>query len=117
VVVNQYERGVASVLQSAAVKKIVPLLSTRVERIFLCLAAILNFRNTRVVFIMAKRHPVRNSQFTMAIRDVHSFFQEERLKIRNSQQVLSYTAIMERVCALKVSPLAYEYRKYVENRF
>jgi hypothetical protein len=67
---------------------------------------------------MAKRHAVRNSQFMKAIRDVHSFFQEESFKIRNDQQVLPHTAIMERVRAyLKVSPLAYEYRKYVENRF
>jgi hypothetical protein len=67
---------------------------------------------------MAKRHPVRNSQFMMVIRDVHSLFQEESCKIRNNQQVLPHTEIMERVCAcLKVSPLAYEYRKYVENRF
>jgi hypothetical protein len=64
---------VASVLRSAVVKKIVPILSTRVERIFLCLAAILNFRNSRIMFIMAKRHPVRNSQFMKAIRDVNSF--------------------------------------------
>jgi hypothetical protein len=48
-----------------------------------------------------------------AIRDVHSFFQEESFKIRNNQPVLPHTAIMERVCAcLK----AYEYRKCVENR-
>jgi hypothetical protein len=67
---------------------------------------------------MAKRHPVRNSQFMKAIRDVHSFFQEEGFKLRNNQPILSQTAIMERICAcLKVSPLAYEYRKYVENRF
>jgi hypothetical protein len=62
------------------VKKIVPLLSTRVEIVFLCLAAILNLRNARVLFIMAKRHPVRNSQFMKAIRDVHTFFQEESFK-------------------------------------
>jgi hypothetical protein len=68
---------VSFVLRSAAVKNIVPLLSTTVERIFLCLAAILNLRNARVLFIMAKRHPVRNSQCMMVIRDVHSFFQEE----------------------------------------
>jgi hypothetical protein len=37
------------------------------------LAAILNLRNARVLFIMAKRLPVRNSQFMKAIRDVHSF--------------------------------------------
>jgi hypothetical protein len=112
------ERGVASVLRSAAVEKIVLILSTRVERIFLCLAAILNLRNACVLLIMAKRYPVRNSQFMKAIRDVHSFFQEESFKIRNNQHVLPHTAIMERVCAcLKVSPLAYEYRKYVENRF
>jgi hypothetical protein len=98
---------VASVLRNAAVKKIVPLLSTRVERILLCLAAILNLRNARVLFVMAKRHPVRNSQFMKAIRDVHSFFKKESFKIRNNQQVLPHTAIMERVCAcLKVSPLA-----------
>jgi hypothetical protein len=67
---------------------------------------------------MAKRHPVRSSQVMKAIRNVHSFFQEEGFKIRNNQQVLPLTAIMKRVCAcLKVSPLAYEYRKYVENRF
>jgi hypothetical protein len=82
------------------------------------LAAILNFRRARVLFIMAKRHPVRNSQFMKVIRDVHSFFNEERFKISNNQEVLSHKAIMERVCAcLKVSPLAYEYRNYVENIF
>jgi 3-deoxy-D-manno-octulosonic-acid transferase len=78
---------VASVLRSAAVKKVVPILSTRVEKVFLCLAAILNLRNARVLFIMARRHPVRNSQFMKAIRDVHSFFQEESLKIRSNQPV------------------------------
>jgi hypothetical protein len=58
---------------------------------------------------MAKRHPVRNSQFMKAIGDVHSFFQEEIFKIRNNQQVLPHTAIIQRACAcLKVSPLAYE---------
>jgi hypothetical protein len=70
------ERGVASVLRRAAVKKIFPLLSTRVEKVFLCLAAILNLRNARVLFITAKRHPVRNSECMKAIRDVHSLFQE-----------------------------------------
>jgi hypothetical protein len=48
---------------------------------------------------MAKRYPVRNSQFMKAIRDVHSFFQEESFKIRNNQQVLHHAAIMVRVCA------------------
>jgi hypothetical protein len=43
---------VSSVLWSAAVKKIVPILSTRVEKVFLCLAAILSLRNVRVLFIM-----------------------------------------------------------------
>jgi hypothetical protein len=89
----------ASVLQSAAVKKVVPILSTRDERIFLCLAAILNLRNARVLFITAKRHPVRNSQFMKAIRDVHSLFQEESFNIRNEQQLLPHSAITERVCA------------------
>jgi hypothetical protein len=76
---------VASVLRSAAVKKVVPILSTIVERIFLC--AILNLRNVRVLFIMAKRHPVRNSQFMKAIRDVQSSFQEESFKIRSNQPI------------------------------
>jgi hypothetical protein len=54
---------------------------------------------------MAKRHPVRNSQFMKAIKSVHAFFQEETFKIRNNQPILPHTAIMERVCAcLKVSP-------------
>jgi hypothetical protein len=67
---------------------------------------------------MAKRHPVRNFQFMKAIRDIHSFFQEESFKIRNNQQVLPHTAIMELIYAyFKVRPVAYEYRKYVENRF
>jgi hypothetical protein len=66
---------VASVLRSASVKKVVPILSTIVEKVFLCLAAILNLRNVRVLFIMAKRHPVRNSQFMKAIRGVLSSFQ------------------------------------------
>jgi hypothetical protein len=61
---------VASVLRSAAAKKIVPLLSTRAERIFICLATTLNLRNARVLFIMAKRHLVRKFQFMNAIRDV-----------------------------------------------
>jgi 3-deoxy-D-manno-octulosonic-acid transferase len=81
------ERAVTSVLRSAAIKKVVLILSTRVEKVFLCLAAILNLRKTRVLFILAKRHPVRNSQFMKAIRDVHSFFQEESFNIRNSQAV------------------------------
>jgi hypothetical protein len=51
------------------------------------LAAILNLRNARVMFIMAKIHPVRSSQFMKAIRDVHSFFPEESFKIRNDQPV------------------------------
>jgi hypothetical protein len=63
---------VASVLRSAAVKKVVPILSTIVEKVFLCFAAILILRKARVLFIMAKRRPVRNSQFMKAIRDVHS---------------------------------------------
>jgi hypothetical protein len=51
------------------------------------------------------------------VRDVHSFFQEESFKIKLINKYYS-TTIMERVCAcFKVSSLAYEYRKYVENRF
>jgi hypothetical protein len=81
------ERAVASVLRNSAVKKIVSILSTIVKKVFLCLAAILNLRNARVLFTMAKTHPVRNSQFIKAIRDVHSFFQEESFKIRSNQPV------------------------------
>jgi hypothetical protein len=81
------KRAEASVVRSAAVKKVVPILSTTVEKVFFCLAAIFNLRNARVLFIMAKRHPVRNSQFMKAIRDVHSLFQEENFKIRSNQPV------------------------------
>jgi hypothetical protein len=70
---------VASVLRSAAVKKVIPILSTRVEKVFLCLAAILNLTNERVLFIMAIRHPVRNSQFIKASRDV------SRRKLQNKK--------------------------------
>jgi hypothetical protein len=51
------------------------------------LAAILYLRKANVLFIMAKTHPVRNFQFMKAIRDVHSFFQEESFKIRSNQPV------------------------------
>jgi hypothetical protein len=78
---------VTSVLRSVVVKKVVPILSTIVEKVFLCLAAILNLRNARVLFVMAKRHPVRNSEFIKAIRDVHTFCQEENFKIRCNQPV------------------------------
>jgi hypothetical protein len=44
-------------------------------------------RNARVLFIMVIRHPVRNFQFMKAIRDVHSFSQEESFNIRNNQPV------------------------------
>jgi hypothetical protein len=65
---------VVYVLRSAAVKKIVPILSTRRGSISLPRSHS-NMRNARVLFIMAKIHTVRNSQFMKAIRDVHSFFQ------------------------------------------
>jgi hypothetical protein len=65
---------VASVLRSAAVKKVVPILCTRVEKVFLCLAAILNSRNARVLFIMAKIHPVRNYQCMKAFSKSSSVF-------------------------------------------
>jgi hypothetical protein len=58
---------VTSVLRSAEVKKVVPILSKRFENVFLCLAAILNLRNARALFIMAKRHPMRNFQFMKAM--------------------------------------------------
>jgi hypothetical protein len=61
------ERAVASVLQSVAVKKVVKYKSRE------SLAAILNLRKACVLFIMAKRHPVKNSQLMKVIRDVHSF--------------------------------------------
>jgi hypothetical protein len=51
------------------------------------LAAILTLINTRVPFTMAKRHPVKNSQFMKVIRDVYSLFQEENFKIRSNQPV------------------------------
>jgi hypothetical protein len=47
---------------------------------------------------MFKRYPVRSSQFMKIIGDVHSFFQEESLKINNNQPVLLRAAILECVC-------------------
>jgi hypothetical protein len=44
------ERGVATVLRSAAVKKVVPILSTSVKKVFLRLAAILNLRNAFYIY-------------------------------------------------------------------
>jgi hypothetical protein len=60
--------------------------------------------------MMAKRHPVRNSQFIKAIRDVHSFFLSRR-KLQNKKK----SACINPVCLN--FPLEYEHRKYVENRF
>jgi hypothetical protein len=68
---------VASVLRSAAVKKVVPTSKYKSRE---SLAAILNLRKARVLFVMAKRYPVKNSQFMKAIRDVHSFFQKKASK-------------------------------------
>jgi hypothetical protein len=53
---------------------------------------------------MSKRHPIRNSQVMMAILDIHSFFQEESLKLNNNQPILPHIVILERVYAvLKIS--------------
>jgi hypothetical protein len=46
---------------------------------------------------MFKRYPVIDSQFMKVIRDVHSFFREESLKIRNIQPVVPLTAVLEHV--------------------
>jgi hypothetical protein len=35
---------------------------------------------------MAKGHPIWNTAFVKAIRDMHSFFQEEGLKIKITSQ-------------------------------
>jgi hypothetical protein len=74
---------VASVLQSTAVKNVVPILSSRVEKAFLCLAAILNLRNTWVLFITV-------SCEKFSVYEGHkrcSFFQEVSFKIRSNQPV------------------------------
>jgi hypothetical protein len=53
---------------------------------------------------MTKTYHVRNSQFMKVIRDVHSFFQEWKLKIRNSQPILPDTKVIGSICAaLKLS--------------
>jgi hypothetical protein len=51
---------------------------------------------------MAKRHPVRNSQFMKVIKDVHSYFQEESFKIRNNQPVLPHSDNGACLCLLEV---------------
>jgi hypothetical protein len=42
---------------------------------------------------MSKRHPVRNSQFMKAIRDVHSFSKEESWNIKNNHPLYVYVAL------------------------
>jgi hypothetical protein len=54
---------------------------------------------SQVQFIIAKRHPIRNSEFMKATTYEHSFFQEDSLKIKNNQPILQHTAKMEHVCA------------------
>jgi hypothetical protein len=50
-----------------------------------CIAAILNLRKACFMLRMAKRHPVRNSQFMKAIRNAQSAFKEESFKIINTR--------------------------------
>jgi hypothetical protein len=53
---------------------------------------------------MAERYPVRHLQYRKAIRDVHFFFQEEGLKIKNNQPLLPYIMLFKHLCAaLKIS--------------
>jgi hypothetical protein len=41
----------------------------------------------------------KKSQYMKAIRDVHSFFQEESVKIESNQPVIPLTAIVAHLCA------------------
>jgi hypothetical protein len=78
---------VSSVLRGAAVKKIVRLLSTRVERIFLCLAAILNLRKACVLFIMASCE-----KFSVYEGYQRCSFFLSRRKLQNKKSATSITA-------------------------
>jgi len=42
---------------------------------------------------MAERHPLRNPQVMREIRDVHSFFRKEGLRVKNNQPIVPHTAI------------------------
>jgi hypothetical protein len=97
---------VASVLRSAAVKKIVPILSTRVERILLCLAGILHLRNARVPFMM-----VSCEKFSVYEGYQRCSFFLSRRKLQSNK----WSDSINTVCLN--FPLPHKYRKYVENRF
>jgi hypothetical protein len=96
---------VASVFQRATVKKVVPILSTRVEKVFLWLATIFNLRNAHVLFIMASCE-----KFSVYEGYQRCSFFLSRRKLQNKKS----SASINPVCLN--FPLAYEYRKYVENR-
>jgi hypothetical protein len=100
------ERGVASVLRSAAVKKVFPILSIRVEKLFLCLSAILNLRNACVLFEM-----VSCEKFSVYEGYKRCSFFLSRRTLQNKKK----SASINPVC-LNFT-LACEYRMYVENRF
>jgi hypothetical protein len=48
---------------------------------------------------MSERHPVKDSQYIKAIRDIHSFYQEVSLKNKNNRPLIPHTAIVAHVCA------------------
>jgi hypothetical protein len=50
---------------------------------------------------MAKRYLVQNSHFMKAIKDVNFFFQEESMKIKDSQSLPLQTNIRRIVCWAK----------------
>jgi hypothetical protein len=51
------------------------------------------------IYIMAMRYPVQNSQFMKAIKDVHSFFQEESMKIKITT-FTAYSNIRMSLCCI-----------------
>lgn len=64
---------------------------TREKKQFIKLSGILILRT--MLFTMAKRHPIRKSQFIHVTTEVHSFCQEKSLKIK--KYILPQTAIMQ----------------------
>jgi hypothetical protein len=43
---------------------------------------------------MSERHPVKDSRYMKAIRDVHSAYQEVSLKIKNNRPLIPHTAVV-----------------------
>jgi hypothetical protein len=53
-----------------------------------------HFNYVKPTFFMAEEHHIRNSDIMKAIRDVHSFIQEETLKIKSNHPLVLHKVIV-----------------------